>query len=117
MATVIYGSSMVFEVLPSSFAPGLVYSSSSLFVVLPSSFAPGLVYSSSSLLLAFPYPEAHDVTLRYKNKAWDSVAGEWVSWETIRPDRYGNDYPGPGVWGVDTSDQGVEAVVFGRYQR
>lgn len=48
------------------------------------------------------------------NKAWDAVAGDWVSWETEQIDFSGSEYPGPGVFGTDTTDYRVESVMFTR---
>lgn len=39
----------------------------------------------------------------YLNKVYDSVAADVVVWITSAPDTSGASYPGPGVWGVNTS--------------
>jgi len=48
--------------------------------------------------------------LRYLNRVWDTVAGGFVSWRTGDPDATGSLYPGPGSFGVDTSDYCVERL-------
>jgi len=48
----------------------------------------------------------------YTNRVFDSVASDIVHWETSPdPDPTGVSYPGPGVFGVDTSDYTVSAVI------
>lgn len=47
-----------------------------------------------------------------RNKAWDTVASNWVVWETASPDITGSSYPGPGTWGVHTSNYRVEMPIF-----
>ena len=46
----------------------------------------------------------------YWNRAWDTVAAGFVRWTTLQPDFAGTFYPGPGTFGVDTSDETVERV-------
>jgi hypothetical protein len=46
--------------------------------------------------------------INYTNRAYDSVAGGFVRWVTTTPDDIGASYPGPGVFGVTTSDYVVE---------
>lgn len=47
-----------------------------------------------------------------RNRVWDANAGPaFVSWETTFPDTQGVDYPGPGTFGVDTSDYTVSGGV------
>lgn len=48
------------------------------------------------------------------NKAWDTVAGGWVHWQTETIDLGGAEYPGPGVFGIDTSDYRAETVSYTR---
>lgn len=48
------------------------------------------------------------------NKTWDTVAGAWVRWETESIDLGGDEYPGPGIFGVHTSDYRVETVKYTR---
>jgi hypothetical protein len=46
------------------------------------------------------------------NRVWDTQAGPgFVSWKTTSPDEGGTHYPGPGTFGVHTSDYCVEAEV------
>lgn len=40
----------------------------------------------------------------YRNRVWDTIAGGFVSWSTASPDTGGANYPGPGTFGVHTSD-------------
>jgi hypothetical protein len=47
---------------------------------------------------------------QYTNRVWDTVAGRHVRWVTAAPDPAGASYPGPGVYGVDTSDYCVESI-------
>ena len=42
------------------------------------------------------------------NRVWDTVAGGLVAWETEGVDSLGAQYPGPGTFGVHTSDFVVE---------
>ena len=70
----------------------------------------------SDVLYAYPYPRPQDVPVKHRNKVWDTVAGAWVYWETVYPDPSGQEYPGPGK-GTQLQDYGVEAVVYGRYQK
>lgn len=44
------------------------------------------------------------------NRVWDAIAGSFVSWETEGADTLGAQYPGPGTFGVDTSDFVVERL-------
>lgn len=44
------------------------------------------------------------------NRVWDSVAGAEVRWVTFRPDPTGAFYPGPGTFGVTTSQYTLEAI-------
>jgi hypothetical protein len=45
--------------------------------------------------------------LLYTNLVLDSVAGGTVTWRSAQPDSTGTAYPGPGTWGVHTSDYRV----------
>jgi hypothetical protein len=47
-------------------------------------------------------------------KVWDTVAGNWVLWETEAIDSDGGSYPGPGTWGVHTSDFRLQNIKFTR---
>lgn len=44
------------------------------------------------------------------NRVWDTVAADFVRWSTDDIDSSGNFYPGPGTFGVDTSDYVVETI-------
>lgn len=44
------------------------------------------------------------------NRVWDTVAGDFVRWVTGAIDSAGASYPGPGTFGVDTSDYVVETI-------
>lgn len=48
------------------------------------------------------------------NRVWDTVAGDFVRWATAEIDSGGSLYPGPGVFGVNTSDYVVETIQFTR---
>lgn len=48
------------------------------------------------------------------NRVWDTVAGDFVRWVTSAIDSVGASYPGPGTFGVDTSDYVVETVQYTR---
>lgn len=48
----------------------------------------------------------------YINRVYDSVAVKVVNWRTEIPDPTGVYYPGPGVFGVTTSDYVVVKKVF-----
>ena len=48
-------------------------------------------------------------TISFINRVWDTAAGPaFVRWTTGTPDPSGSSYPGPGTFGVDTSDYTVE---------
>lgn len=97
MATTIYGSDQDYGVWPFMLSGQQPYESEVLYV--------------------YPYPRPEDVPIQYQNKAWDTVAGQWIYWNTQTPDHGGQQYPGPGSFGTETTGYGVEAVVLGRYQR
>lgn len=44
------------------------------------------------------------------NRVWDTVAADFVRWVTSAIDSTGTFYPGPGTFGVDTSDFVVETI-------
>lgn len=96
MATTIYGSVVSFTTWPFPSSPGQVYGGTVQYV--------------------YPYPRAQDVPVTHRNKVWDTVAGDWVYWETVYPDPSGLEYPGPGK-GTQLVDYGVESIVFGRYMK
>ncbi len=50
------------------------------------------------------------VSLTYRNRVWDTVSGGHVRWDTSIADTAGTSYPGPGTFGVDTSDYCVERI-------
>lgn len=52
------------------------------------------------------------VAINTLNRVFDSVQGDFVRWVTPSPDPTGASYPGPGVFGVDTSDYIVEDPTF-----
>lgn len=52
------------------------------------------------------------VVINVLNRVFDSVQGDFVRWVTSAPDPTGASYPGPGVFGVDTSDYIVEDPEF-----
>jgi hypothetical protein len=64
----------------------------------------------------YPYPKAGITEKTYLNKTWDTVASAWVMWETKYPDPKGASYPGPGTFGVDTSDYRFETEILSRFQ-
>lgn len=43
-------------------------------------------------------------TARYINRVYDSIAGKFVIWQSSSPDTTGSFYPGPGTFGVNTTD-------------
>lgn len=46
----------------------------------------------------------------YVNRVFDTVANGFVRWNsTTTPDTGGTSYPGPGTFGVDTSDYCIDA--------
>jgi hypothetical protein len=96
MATTIYGSETEYESWAFLDSSGVVY--------------------GGEYIWTYPYPRPENVPITHMNKVWDTVAGEWVYWETVYPDPRGEEYPGPGK-GTQLEDYGVEAVVFGRYMK
>jgi len=67
--------------------------------VLPSSVLTGGAFGGSG------------ATIHYINRVYDSVASKIVKWSTTSPDSTGTSYPGPGSFGVTTSNY----VVAGTY--
>lgn len=68
-----------------------------------------------------PYMDAEYVALGgpyevYVNRVWDTVQGGHVAWTTVAAaDVAGAEYPGPGTFGVDTSDYCVERLSIVRW--
>lgn len=62
------------------------------------------------------YPPAGAVGAQYVNVVWDTVEGDYVPWLTYYIDNGGQAYPGPGVFGVDTSDYVVQVIHYDRNQ-
>jgi len=77
----------------------------------------GSTIYESGVLSTYPYPRPENVPIQYQNKVWDTIAGQWIYWNTQTPDYGGQQYPGPGNFGTETSGYGVEALVLGRYQK
>lgn len=50
----------------------------------------------------------------FANKVWDTAHGGWYYWYTALPDPNGDEYNGPGTWGVQTSNYRVEAIRYTR---
>lgn len=96
MATTIYGEQRLFRAWYFNSAPANEHADAKIF--------------------HYPYPRFSVVKKTFLNKVWDVIAGSWIAWETEYPDQDGGHYPGPGVFGVDTSDPRQETVVFGREQ-
>jgi len=48
------------------------------------------------------------------NRVWDTIAADFVRWVTSAIDSAGAFYPGPGTFGVDTSDYVVETINYTR---
>ena len=47
----------------------------------------------------------------FVNRVYDTGAGDFVRWETFdSPDPTGTSYPGPGTFGVNTSDYAIESI-------
>ena len=68
------------------------------------------VLGQNTSVYPFPWPGSRQV--RYVNKAWDTVAGNWVVWETLGKDTSGVEYPGPGTFGVTTSDYRLQGTIL-----
>ncbi len=49
-------------------------------------------------------------TITYTNRVYDSVASKLIRWVTNTPDVTGASYPGPGVFGVNTSNYVIENI-------
>lgn len=54
-----------------------------------------------------------ELPLRAINRVFDSVANRAVTWVTLGEDPAGDDYPGPGVYGVNTSNYVLVGYVSG----
>jgi hypothetical protein len=65
---------------------------------------------TKSNVYPFPWPGSAQVLV--VNKVWDSVAGDWVPWATIEKDIDGREYPGPGVFGGDTSNFRLQDTIL-----
>lgn len=61
--------------------------------ILPSAFLTGGVVTGGG-----------GAVLYYLNRVYDSVAVKFVHWATTSPDNTGTSYPGPGTFGVTTSN-------------
>lgn len=72
--------------------------------------------STVAVLMPFAYPPIGAVGAEYENVVWDTVAGAYVRWRTYAIDNSGQFYPGPGVYGVNTSDFAVETIHYSRNQ-
>lgn len=80
----------------------------SSFFMLPVG-GPSTVGGNASIY-TYPFPLPGGVQVSYKNEVWDAVAGNFVTWATFNPDPSGAQYPGPGAFGVTTSDYAVQPV-------
>lgn len=70
------------------------------------------LFYSSPISDFFTYDPYGGASVSYINRVLDSVAGNYVSWITTDPDTTGASYPGPGVWGVNTSNHVVMSLVY-----
>lgn len=68
------------------------------------------------LLSPLAYAPPGGVSAQYENVVWDTVAGDFVRWRTYVIDNGGQFYPGPGAFGVNTSDFAVETISYSRNQ-
>lgn len=78
------------------------------------------IYQTDTLEIAVPMTEPEltgagggcITTLTYTNRVWDTQAGPgFVRWDTVgSADSLGTQYPGPGTYGVHTSDYCTEYV-------
>jgi hypothetical protein len=64
---------------------------------------------SSGMFIEVPQ-EGGGSTQTVVNRVWDTVAADFVRWSTSEIDSAGGSYPGPGTFGVDTSDYVVETI-------
>lgn len=65
--------------------------------------------SATSVLTGGAFAGSGGAIVYYVNRVYDSVAGKFVPWTTATaPDPTGASYPGPGVFGVTTTDYVVE---------
>lgn len=87
------------------------------FAILPFPVASVTTVYGSVLRCTYPWPQAAEVPVQHRNKVWDAEASAWVVWITDYPDLGGRAYPGPGIFGVDTSVFAVETRVYGRYEK
>lgn len=78
------------------------------------------VTGDSDLEFWYPFACIGGVSVRYENKVWDTQAnggsGGFVTWTTLIQDFNGQEYPGPGAFGVDTSDYVVLTINYNRLQ-
>lgn len=73
---------------------------------------PGAAVGAVSAQFRYPHPWPGGRQVKQVNKVWDTVAGAEVSWSTIGPDSEGGSYPGPGVFGVTTSNYRVQSYAI-----
>jgi len=69
------------------------------------------LYDKVGTLRADETAPAAGVVVTSTNRVYDTAASGFVRWDTTTgPDSAGASYPGPGTFGVDTSDYCVERV-------
>jgi len=65
-------------------------------------------------ILRVPFIQVYSVgagaSAVFRNRVWDTVLGGHVRWETPAADVAGGSYPGPGVFGAQTSAYCVESI-------
>jgi len=60
----------------------------------------------------WPYEDPNGYNAGFVNKCWHVGTAVWVRWKTAYKDATGQEYPGPGTFGVDTNNYRVEAVSY-----
>lgn len=110
-------ANLLLELTPDSSDVGVVLVSAADLVYAPASVEnldSGVVVVSPSDLIYVIDMEGGGAEETVVNRVWDTVAGDFVRWVTAGADSAGASYPGPGTFGVDTSDYVVETVKYAR---
>jgi len=110
-------ANLLLELTPDSSDVGVVLVSAADLVYAPASVEnldSGVVVVSPSDLIYVIDMEGGGAEETVVNRVWDTVAGDFVRWVTAGADSGGASYPGPGTFGVDTSDYVVETTKYNR---
>lgn len=102
-------SDLVWETTPDEATVELVDYTTLTYETTPDEATVELV-GFSDLVYEATFNETGGVTQTVVNRVWDTVAAGFVRWVTDNIDSSGTQYPGPGTFGVHTSDYMVETI-------